>query len=95
MIRKSTHLPRGRSRQLGFRWKLSEKSRTYSQRGPVGRQGGAFRSNLAFVHLPNPRSERCSDPFSDSFWTEFSEVRREGISRAVLLALGASARSER
>ena len=58
-----------------FALKLSEKSRRRVKRGLPGHRSGTVRPVSAPIYRPNPRSERCSYPFSDSFFTEFSEVR--------------------
>src|SRR5215212_3566477 len=60
--------------------KLSEKSRRCPGRGLIRHPKGILRPVLAPEYWPNPCSERCSDPFSDSFITKFafwafSEVR--------------------
>jgi hypothetical protein len=47
--------------------KLSEKSRTRLQRSRAGRQIGPLGSFRTSYYQPNPRSERYSNPFSDSF----------------------------
>ena len=47
------------------------------ERGPTRRLKRLVRPVLAPIHEPNTRSERHSDPFSDSFLTEFSEVHQE------------------
>ena len=41
------------------------------------RLNGPFRPILASLRLPIPRSECCSYPFSDSFFTEFCEVEMQ------------------
>src|SRR5215218_2781380 len=56
--------------------KLSEKSRRYPKRGPTRRPNHPIRPVLAPIHGPNIRLERHANPFSDSFLTEFSEVRQ-------------------
>ena len=58
-----------------FAVKLSEKPTKRAERGPSGGQSGPIRLALAPLCRPNHRSERCSHPFSDSFLTEFPEVR--------------------
>src|SRR5215212_3808543 len=55
--------------------KLSEKSRRCVKRGLPGHRSGTIRPVSAPIYRPNPPSERCSHPFSDSFFTAFSEVR--------------------
>jgi hypothetical protein len=72
-IRRSSHS--GVSRKLGFHLKLSEKGRRSLQCSPTEYRSGTLLPILASLRLPNPRSERGSYPFSDSFFTEFSEVR--------------------
>jgi hypothetical protein len=57
-----------------FALKLSEKSRRRVKRGLPGHRSGTVRPVSAPIYRPNPRSERCSYPFSDSFFTEFCEV---------------------
>jgi hypothetical protein len=47
--------------------KLSEKGRRNLRCSPTNDRKGAFRPVLASPYLPNPRSECCSYPFSDSF----------------------------
>src|SRR5215216_2896324 len=37
------------------------------RRSPTGRREGTFRPISPSVYRPNPQSERCSYPFSDSF----------------------------
>jgi hypothetical protein len=56
--------------------KRSEKSRRCLRCCPTARRNGTFRSILPSVYRPNPRSERGSYPFSDSF--------RRGILRSPL-----------
>jgi hypothetical protein len=56
--------------------KLSEKSRRCVKRGLPGHRSGTIRHVWAPIYRPNPHSERRSNPFSDSFFTEFSEVRQ-------------------
>src|SRR5215208_2230425 len=63
--------------------KLSEKSRRACNDSLIGDQNGTFRLILAFVYGQNSRSERRPHPFSDSFFTEFSEVRSKGRSTPV------------
>jgi hypothetical protein len=59
---------------LNFGMKLSEKSRRYPKRGPTRHLNPPVRSVLAPIHGSNTHPERHSNPFSDSFITEFSEV---------------------
>src|SRR5215208_7488958 len=54
--------------------KLSEKSRRHPKLGLRRHPKGTVRPVLVPEQRPNPRSEHCSYPFSDSFLTEFSEV---------------------
>ena len=58
--------------------KLSEKPRTHLQRSPAGRQRGAFRFISPSVYQPNPRLERRSYPFSDSFSTSVGWIEGRG-----------------
>jgi hypothetical protein len=58
--------------------KLSEKVRRCDKRGLPGHRSGTIRPVSAPIYRPNPRSERCSYPFSDSFK---GEVRRILIPR--------------
>jgi hypothetical protein len=53
--------------------KLSEKDRMSLRCSPTDHRNGAFRPILASLHLPNPRSERGSYTFSDSFSTSLGE----------------------
>ena len=53
--------------------KLSEKSRRCVKRGLPGHRSGTVRPVSAPLYRPNPRSERCSHPFSDSFKAKFAE----------------------
>jgi hypothetical protein len=52
--------------------KQSEKGRKGLQRSPTEHPRAHF---FLRIYRPNPRSERCSYPFSDSFEGEFCEVR--------------------
>jgi hypothetical protein len=67
--------------------KLSEKPQTRLQRGPAGHQRGAFRSISSSVYLPNPRSERCSYPFSDSFGRGVLRSSRLGPVGGIMLTV--------
>src|SRR5215211_6785868 len=60
---------------LNFALKLSEKSRRCVKRGLPGHRSATIWPVSAPIYRPNPSSERCSYPFSDSFLTAFSEVR--------------------
>src|SRR5215216_4952684 len=55
--------------------KLSEKSRRGDKRGLPKHRSGTIGHVWAPIYRPNPHSQRRSNPFSDSFLTEFSEVR--------------------
>jgi hypothetical protein len=64
--------------------RLSEKSRRRLQRSLTKHLNGTFRLILASFRLPNPHSECCPYPFSDSLYanfaiTEFSKVRCESF----------------
>src|SRR5918997_2809445 len=58
-----------------FALKPSEKSRRYPKRGPTRHLNRLVRPVLAPIDGPNTRPERHPHPFSDSFLTEFHEVR--------------------
>jgi DDE superfamily endonuclease len=60
--------------------KLSEKGRRSLQCSLTNHRNDTFRPTLASSHLPNPRSERCSYPFSDSLSAlDFSHLRAKGV----------------
>src|SRR5215203_6655547 len=54
--------------------KLSEKSRRHPKLGLRRHPKGTVRPVLVPEQRPNPRSEHCSHPFSDSFSTSFGDV---------------------
>src|SRR5918995_2470143 len=58
--------------------KLSEKSRMHLRSSLTGHRTGTFSVHFGLHMAPNPRSERCSNHFSDSFVTEFYEVAASG-----------------
>ena len=58
-----------------FALKLSEKSCRHPKLSCTEHRHRTVRPILAPIYRPIPRSERHSNPFSDSFITEFSEVR--------------------
>jgi hypothetical protein len=68
--------------------KLSEKSRRCPGRGLIRHPKGIFRPVLAPEYRPNPCSERCSDPFSDSFMkpSEKSHKRAKRLTIRRLIA---------
>src|SRR5215217_4447939 len=68
--------------------RLSEKSRTSLQRSLTGHREGTFRPILDSVYRPNPRSERCSNHFSDSLFRQF--VNRSNKPPPKLIANSAS-----
>src|SRR5215213_1949782 len=71
--------PRGAYRAASMRTsqnsvrKLSEKSRRCVKRGLPGHRSATIWPVSAPIYRPNPSSERCSDPFSDSFKPNFGE----------------------
>src|SRR5215210_1762527 len=67
-----------------FVLKLSEKSRRHPKRRPARYQNQPVRPVLDPIDGPNTRPERHSHPFSDSFFTAFSEVRQGFIADSSL-----------
>src|ERR671912_2582302 len=63
-----------KARPANFAMKLSEKSRMHLRSSLTGHRTGTFSVHFGLHMAPNPRSERCSNHFSDSFVTEFHEV---------------------
>jgi hypothetical protein len=62
--------------------KPSEKPRTRLVRSLTGHRKRFFSGHFGLRTSPNSQSERYSDPFSDSFITEFSEVAQEFIANS-------------
>src|SRR5918995_4046727 len=54
--------------------KLSEKSRMHLRSSLTGHRTGTFSVHFGLHMAPNPRSERCSNHFSDSFKAKFAEL---------------------
>ena len=69
-----------KARSPNFASKLSEKSCRCPKRGLTGNRSGTVRPVLASIQRPNSRSERSSNPFSDSFLRlDFSHLGRTAI----------------
>jgi hypothetical protein len=64
------HLGQGKA---NFAMKLSEKCCRHPKRSCTEHRHHTVRPVLAPIYRPIPRSERRSNPFSDSFKTKFAE----------------------